>query len=220
MLVAIAILILLLAYFATAFYLLLALEYGGCCKLANSASNSATVASMTIAGAQGVGTPTVVGRPTPESTSQPSGTNAGTTQPKSPFWNCSLIEPFCAEFRKESGLNPQILLWGFLGGVVWCMYGLGRWYSRRLFDWHYLFWYIVNPWIALALGGIFSLTILSGLIPATTPNAGQAGSLALLYLVSFTVGLATHKFLKLLVRIITSLFGQVGPQEKSGTGSK
>jgi hypothetical protein len=111
----------------------------------------------------------------------------------------------------QSALNPLILLWGFLGGVVWCMYGLGYWYSRRLFDKHYLFWYILNPWIAAVLGGVFTLTILSGLIAAA--KGDLTGGWAFLCLVSFVVGLATHDFLKMLVRIVTAVFTEASGKE-------
>jgi hypothetical protein len=219
---AFAILCILLFYFVGAVGSLFVLE----------PSNKVSIGG-TVAATVPITTTTVTATPAPAVTIVPteSLSTATSTGPRSRWvlrlgelFQRRLGQLFAALFHGESlrisGVDLRILVWGFLGGVVWCMYGLSRWYSRRIFDWHYLFYYILNPWIALALGGVFSLTILSGLVTLATERGDQTGALALLYLVSFTVGLATHKFLKLLIRIIAALFGQIAPEDKSTKGSK
>lgn len=107
----------------------------------------------------------------------------------------------------QRSVSPPIFFWGFLGGVVWCMHSLSRWCSCRLFDKHFFYWYLLNPWIAAVLGGVFILTLQSGLVNANIATGNN--NRVFLYLVSFVVGLATHDFLKLLIRIVTAVFGQV-----------
>ena len=46
-----------------------------------------------------------------------------------------------------------VLVWGFLGGVAWCLYGAADWSNRRLFDGHYFPWYLAHPWISAVLSG-------------------------------------------------------------------
>lgn len=117
--------------------------------------------------------------------------------------------------ENQRGMNIPVFFWGFLGGVVWGMYGLYRWYSQRLFDKHYVYWYALSPWVAAILGGMFVLTLVSGLVNTEVSNlTNPTDNWALLYLTSFVVGLATHDFLKLLVRIVSALFGQVATAEK------
>lgn len=128
------------------------------------------------------------------------------------FWtNAVVIEDICKANVNSAliqrSISIPVFFWGFLGGVVWCMHGLYRWYSRRLFDKHYLYWYILNPWVAAVLGGMFVLTVLSGIVKVD--NINDQNSSYLLHLTSFVVGLATHDFLKLLIRIVSAIFGQV-----------
>src|SRR5262249_40257888 len=39
-----------------------------------------------------------------------------------------------------------VFLWGFLGGVSWCIYNAAYWSKQRLFDPYFLHWYIAHPW--------------------------------------------------------------------------
>jgi hypothetical protein len=140
------------------------------------------------------------------------------------FWLATYNIP-CDEGKAgiQTGIDARILLWGFLGGVVWCMYSLGYYFSRRLFDWHYVVWYILNPWLAAALGGTFTLAVMSGLVGIISKVIGDTttiGSQAFLNLVSFVAGLATHDFLNLLIRIVTAVFDRVGTDAQSASKAK
>lgn len=53
-----------------------------------------------------------------------------------------------------------VFVWGFLGGISWCIYSAAYWSKRRLFDRHYLAWYLAHPWISAVLGGAASLLVL------------------------------------------------------------
>jgi hypothetical protein len=90
------------------------------------------------------------------------------------------------------------------------MYGLTNSYSRRRFDGHYVFWYVLNPWIAGALGAVFVMTILGGVFANDLVNNATGGP-SVLYLMSFLAGLSTYPFLKTLIRFITKIFGLLAP---------
>jgi hypothetical protein len=101
-----------------------------------------------------------------------------------------------------------VFLWGFLGGVSWCIYSAAHWTKRRLFDPHYLPWYIAHPWVSSVLGGASSLMIIGGLHSLTKGiEADKAVVPALLSLVSFLAGFSTHQFWKRLDKIVAKLFG-------------
>jgi hypothetical protein len=141
----------------------------------------------------------------------------------SPSWADILDDACESEQVTKRGLSIPVLFWGFLGGVVWCMYSLGYYFSRRLFDWHYVVWYILNPWLAAALGGTFTLAVMSGLVGIISKVIGDTttiGSQAFLNLVSFVAGLATHDFLNLLIRIVTAVFDRVGTDAQSASKAK
>lgn len=100
-----------------------------------------------------------------------------------------------------SGFFVEALLWAFLGGVAWCMYGLMTWYSKRLFNMHYVFWYLLHPWLSAIVGGALTLALLGGLF------AVQNQSTSIMSLASFVVGLSTFQFMKLLIKTIATLLG-------------
>lgn len=101
-----------------------------------------------------------------------------------------------------------VILWGFLGGVAWCLYGAAYWSNRRLFDSHYFPWYIAHPWISAVLGAVMALLILGGLSSLGTFDPTTDVGVALLSVVSFVAGFSTHKFWKLLDRSVAKLLGE------------
>ena len=98
--------------------------------------------------------------------------------------------------------------WGFLGGISWCLYNATYWTKRRLFDRHYLTWYMVHPWMSAVLGGVACLLFIGGLSSLTKSDFkfDSDVSSALLSLVSFFAGFSTHSFLRLLDRVVSKLF--------------
>lgn len=105
-----------------------------------------------------------------------------------------------------------VFIWEFLGGVAWCMYCAAYWAKRRLFDKHYILWYLAHPWLSAVLGGAVSLVILGGLASIGgaengSPSPSEA-RMALLAIVSFFAGFNTHKVWKLLDRSAAKLLGQ------------
>jgi hypothetical protein len=66
------------------------------------------------------------------------------------------------------------MLWGGIGGIVGALYSL-HWHVAELqdFDRQYSFWYIVQPFMGLILGGIIHLVIVAGML-ALVPVSGLA----------------------------------------------
>jgi hypothetical protein len=100
-----------------------------------------------------------------------------------------------------------VYLWGFLGGTTWCLNYAALWSKKRLFDSHYLGWYIAHPWISAVLGGAVSLIILGGISSMSTTAPATPTAAALLSLVSFVAGFSTNSMWKLLDRTVRKILG-------------
>jgi hypothetical protein len=94
------------------------------------------------------------------------------------------------------------------------MYCAAYWAKRRLFDKHYILWYLAHPWLSAVLGGVVSLVILGGMASIGGAENGLPSEprMALLAIVSFFAGFNTHKVWKSLDQISAKLLGQ---EEKS-----
>jgi hypothetical protein len=102
----------------------------------------------------------------------------------------------------------DVFVWGFLGGICWCIYCASYWSKRRLFDGYHLGWYVAHPWLSAVLGGTISLLILGGLVSLNGPTATASEPRAvLLILMSFVAGFSTNRIWKLLDRNIRKLLG-------------
>ena len=111
----------------------------------------------------------------------------------------------------------HVIAWGFLGGVAWCMYSAAFWTTRRLFNKHYLVWYIAHPWVSAVLGSAVSLLFfagLAGLTPTDTQGVTLAFS-ATISVVSFVTGFSTKYFWQILDRAIRKLFGESGGEKST-----
>ena len=104
-----------------------------------------------------------------------------------------------------------VFVWGFLGGVAWCMYSGSYWTTRRLFDKHYLAWYISHPWMSAVLGAAVSLLVYAGIVGLTNSDAsGSTPFHASVSAVSFVAGFSTKYFWKVLDANVRKLFGETG----------
>jgi hypothetical protein len=124
-----------------------------------------------------------------------------------------------------------VFVWGFLGGVSWCIYHAAYWSKRRLFDRSYLPWYVAHPWISAVLGAAVSLLILAGLTGLAFAGADRdvpeslriwnLPASALLSVTSFAAGFSTHSLWKFLVRTVSNALNVKGgrdlPEEISET---
>ena len=63
------------------------------------------------------------------------------------------------------------MLWGGIGGIVGALYSL-HWHVAELqdFDRQYSFWYIVQPFMGMILGGIIHLVIVAGMLALVPVN--------------------------------------------------
>jgi hypothetical protein len=100
-----------------------------------------------------------------------------------------------------------VLLWGFLGGVSWCLYSAAYWSNKHLFDTHYFPWYLANPWISAVLSGAVAMLIIGGLSAVGEFDPASTAGIAILSVTSFVVGFSTHKFWKLLDRTVAKILG-------------
>ena len=104
-----------------------------------------------------------------------------------------------------------VFVWGFLGGVAWCMYSAAYWTTRRLFDRYYLTWYIAHPWISAVVAGAVSLVFYAGLV-AIAPSDTDPGIAfaATISVVSFVTGFSTKYIWGVLDRNVKKLLGDTG----------
>ena len=104
-----------------------------------------------------------------------------------------------------------VLAWGFIGGSAWCIYSAAYWTKRRLFDRHYLAWYIACPWLSAAVGSAVALAVLGlfSMISSFNPNS-QPGA-AILSLLAFLAGFSANALWKLLDRTIRRIAGDKNP---------
>lgn len=104
-----------------------------------------------------------------------------------------------------------VFIWGFLGGVAWCMYSAAYWTTRRLFDRYYLTWYIAHPWISAVVAGAVSLVFYAGLV-AISPGDADPGIAfaATISVVSFVTGFSTKYIWGVLDRNVKKLLGDTG----------
>ena len=100
-----------------------------------------------------------------------------------------------------------VLVWGFLGGVAYCLYGAAYWSNRRLFDAHYFPWYLAHPWISVVLSGAMAILIIGGLSALGTFDPRSVQGVAVLSVTSFIAGFSTHEFWKILDRTIKKILG-------------
>lgn len=126
-------------------------------------------------------------------------------------------------FAKQSGVTTTelmaspifqvpfyVFVWGFLGGVSWSVYSAAYWSKRRLFDKHYLSWYLAHPWISAVLGGAVSLIVLGGLASLGTVDINVQPGSSILSLVSFVAGFSTNSIWKLLDRTVRRILDVKG----------
>lgn len=108
----------------------------------------------------------------------------------------------------------EVFVWGFLGGVCWCLYFACYWVKRRLFDCDYLAWYIAHPWLSAVLGGIISLLVGGGLASlsgqAASPSEARA---VILVVMSFVAGFSTNRIWKFLDHTLCKLLGSDDKQD-------
>ena len=94
------------------------------------------------------------------------------------------------------GAPIYTLLWGFVGGAAWCLDWAALWARKRVFDIHYLPWYVVHPFVSALLGGATALLILAGLSAVAQIGQGSYQEtmtlIAVLSVISFSVGVSTH----------------------------
>ena len=115
----------------------------------------------------------------------------------------------------------SVFIWGFLGGVAWCMYSGSYWTTRRLFDKHYIAWYIGHPWMSAVLGAAVSLLFYVGIVGLSDSDAsGTTAFQATVSVVSFVSGFSTKYFWKVLDTGVRKLFGETGGERSviEGTG--
>jgi hypothetical protein len=105
-----------------------------------------------------------------------------------------------------------VIVWGFLGGLSWCIYSAVDWSKRRLFDKHYFVWYLAHPWLSAILGGAISLLVIGGLHSLGAESESPARS-ALLSLISFFAGFSTNIVWKVIDRNVRKLLGDTDKQE-------
>lgn len=103
-----------------------------------------------------------------------------------------------------------VFVWGFLGGVSWSIYSAAYWSKRRLFDRHYLSWYLAHPWISAVLGGAVALIVLGGLASFGSFDANTQPGSAILALVSFVSGFSTNSIWKLIDRTVRRILDVKG----------
>lgn len=129
------------------------------------------------------------------------------------------LAEFCTSLGNSHWTLGSVLvwafIWGFAGGVIWCMYTGAFWTTRRLFDKNYLIWHIVHPWVCAVLGMAVCLLIYAGLAGLTTSATSAASStkpaeslVATIAVVSFVTGFSTKYFWRLLDRNVRRLFGE------------
>lgn len=112
------------------------------------------------------------------------------------------------------GIPFYALVWGFLGGIAWCLYSATYWMGKGLFNSNYFGWYVALPFISALLGAATSTVILAGYTAVAVPEADAAGSLtqlpfavvATLCLVSFVAGYSARSIWKLLDRTMRKIF--------------
>jgi hypothetical protein len=128
----------------------------------------------------------------------------------------SVVVDSLATMSQSTALNIPcyVYVWGFLGGTAWCLNYAARWSKKRLFDRHYLAWYIAHPWISAVLGSAVSMIIIGGLAGISTHSIDSPTAMALLSLVSFVAGFSTNSMWKLLDRNVRRVLGDEDPMQK------
>jgi len=108
-----------------------------------------------------------------------------------------------------------VFVWGFLGGVSWCIYCAAQAARFRLFDRYHLAWYFAHPWISAILGGAVACLVLGGLSGLGAMKSEDNVALAtLLSLVSFVAGYSTTVVWKVLDKAVRKIFGDPDPIQR------
>jgi hypothetical protein len=116
-----------------------------------------------------------------------------------------------------------LFVWGFLGGIVWCLYSAAYWTRARLFSKQYVAWHIAHPWVSAVLGAGASFLVFAGLagITGSALDIEQIRSsaegtaypsvlMATLAVISFVAGFSTRHLWNILDQSVRRLFGDSG----------
>ena len=106
------------------------------------------------------------------------------------------------------------VVWGFLGGIAWCLCTPTYWTGKGLFNNNYFGWYVDLPWIGALRGAATSIIILSGLTAIAIPTCHVQVRLtelpfvvvATLCLASVVAGNSARYIWKLLDRTVRKIF--------------
>lgn len=111
------------------------------------------------------------------------------------------------------------MLWGGLGGVVGALYALWKHVSDdQDFDAQYWMWYVTNPILGVALGGLIFLLIQAGFLSLTAGNTSTGiQSAAVIYVLSWICGFKQNVVYELVRRILDAfrITGESSSQSSS-----
>jgi hypothetical protein len=115
------------------------------------------------------------------------------------------------------------MMWGGLGGVVGALYALWKHVSDdQDFDAQYWMWYVTNPILGVALGGLIFLMIQAGFLSLTAGET-QAGiqSAAVIYVLSWICGFKQNVVYELVRRILDAFrISSNSSQPTTGAGEE
>ena len=90
---------------------------------------------------------------------------------------------------------------------------------KRVFDIHYLPWYVVHPFVSALLGGATALLILAGLSAVAQIGQGNYQEtmtlIAVLSVISFSVGVSTHYIWRKLDSVLRDTLGEKSTGENN-----
>lgn len=128
------------------------------------------------------------------------------------------LESIEIALRTEYLLNVPIFsfIWGFIGGICWCLYSFTYWVKRRMFNQDYVIWYMLCPIVSSMVGSVTTLVVLGGLTTFGVPNTDSKGGpivlpeinyqlASILSIVSFLGGFSTQRFWTVLDSMVASI---------------